>query len=857
MRRAFPTLLRGTVVLALAAGTAGTVAQPGWAGTPTRSAASATTTTSTAAAAGQAPLGFTPVTPTRLLDTRISATIHTRGPASTATIKVAGLAGVPATGVGAVVLNVTAIAQTHSTFVTVYPAGAARPTASNLNVALRRTRANEVITRVGTNGSISLYNSSGTTDLLVDVSGWFALGSSYTGQTPVRILDTRAGTGVPRPAASTLTVQVTGRGGVPANGVSAVVLNLTGISTKYGTYVTAYPTGTTRPGTSNLNLVAGQTAAMLVVAKPNAVGQVTFYNSGGPTHLILDIGGWFTGTSDYTPLTPTRLLDSRITGGFTSGGDWPLQIAGRGGVPADARAAVLTVTVVNPVTGGHVTVHPAGTPDPGTSSVNVRGGETTANLVVAELSADGKIEILVRDQPRGILVDVVGWLVATPRLVADPGFYPPGQVGQPYAVQLTAHGGYPPYSWTLQSGTLPAGLTLSADGLVSGTPTAATASALAGLLVHDGSGQVQGQPAGIYVVPFVSSDVWGWGQDALNDLPVMPAAVPALAGAKALASGGALCSATYAVAPGGTVSAWGAGTHGSLGDNDSTPAPASTPVQVSGLTDVKRVAAQACGGYALKTDGTVWAWGQDNIGQLGDGGTSDSPVPVQVSGLTGVTSIAGGGSDGYAVRSDGTVWAWGDDANGKLGNNGAPDANLPVQVSGLTDVATISTGFDTAYAITTSGDLWAWGAGASGELGDGTTPATGAPVPVQVTGLSNVIGVAAGVHTGYAVTDDGTAWAWGLGTNGELGNGGALSSTTPVQVSGLNHVTSVTGIKSTGFAITADGSVWAWGSSLNHLLGDDVFGLHTRSTPAQVRVIRATAVVGHAGGAEAYVIGLP
>jgi alpha-tubulin suppressor-like RCC1 family protein len=76
-------------------------------------------------------------------------------------------------------------------------------------------------------------------------------------------------------------------------------------------------------------------------------------------------------------------------------------------------------------------------------------------------------------------------------------------------------------------------------------------------------------------------------------------------------------------------------------------------------------------------------------------------------------------------------------------------------------------------------------------------------------------------------------------------------------VSGLNHVTSVTGIKSTGFAITADGSVWAWGSSLNHLLGDDVFGLHTRSTPAQVRVIRATAVVGHAGGAEAYVIGLP
>jgi alpha-tubulin suppressor-like RCC1 family protein len=848
------------VALSVALGALGAVglAAPGSAGSTTPAGRPAG-----AAAATPKPLGYTPVGPARLLDTRTSLTIHTRGPASTATLKVTGVAGVPSTGVEAVVLNVTAIATTHSTFITVYPAGTSRPTASNLNVALRHTRANQVVAQVGAGGAISFYNSSGLTDVLVDISGWFADGSSYTGRAPLRMLDTRSGGGSPRPAASTLTVQLAGKAGIPTTGVSAVVLNLTGISVNRGTFVTAYPAGSARPATSNLNLVAGQTAAVLVVATPNANGQIALYNSGGPTHLLLDVAGWFTGTTDYHPLTPARLLDSRVTGGFTAGStQWPVQVSGRGGVPTGATAAVLTITVVEPSAGGHVTVFPYGTTDPGTSTVNVRGGETTANLAIVRLPDDGRIAVLVRDKSqKGILVDIVGWIDATPQLRLGVMTVPTGLVGEPFSLSLEAVAGWPPYSWSLVAGSLPAGVTLAASGKVSGKPTD-PGTTFASFRVTDGAGQTLVTPQ-LSFVTYPQADVWAWGNDTLGfgTLPSslgVPAEVTTVVGSRLIAtgpsSGSGTCGQSYALQPDGTVLAWGGGLQGALGNNSTTPAMVSDPVQVSGLDHVTGLAASYCNGYALKDDGTVWAWGNGKALAIGDGTNTDSLVPVPITALSGVTQISGGYQSAYAVTSGGTVWSWGDNSFGQLGNGGVADGNLPVQVSGLTDVVAVAGGLHTAYAVTSTGEVWAWGEGAAGELGDGTTTAV-ANVPVQVGLAGPARAVAAGQHTGYAVLDDGTVWSWGVGTSGELGNDTVVGSTSPVQVSGLSQVTTVAAAKATAFAVTADGQLWTWGSSLNHLLGDGVSQPHVAQVPQQVMVPAVTSIAAHAAGAAIFVIG--
>jgi streptogramin lyase len=254
-----------------------------------------------------------PVVPFRLLDTRDGTGLPLGAPAPVGpnqmiAVKVAGVMGsnVPATGVSAVVLNVTVTNPTGGSYLTVFPAGDSKPLVSNLNFFAGQTVPNRVIVKVGTGGQVNIYNAYGTVDVLADVGGWFTdgvtttTGSRYVGVIPARILDTRDGTGgvsAPVGANAFIPVTVAGRGNVPAMTAttppSAVVLNVTVTNPTVGGYLTAWPDGASRPLASDLNYGPGVTVPNLVVVKLGSNGMIDLYNAYGSVDVIIDVVGWY------------------------------------------------------------------------------------------------------------------------------------------------------------------------------------------------------------------------------------------------------------------------------------------------------------------------------------------------------------------------------------------------------------------------------------------------------------------------------------------------------------------------------------------------------------------------------------
>ncbi|WP_242592715.1 RCC1 domain-containing protein [Corallococcus exiguus] len=266
----------------------------------------------------------------------------------------------------------------------------------------------------------------------------------------------------------------------------------------------------------------------------------------------------------------------------------------------------------------------------------------------------------------------------------------------------------------------------------------------------------------------------------------------------------------------GTVWAWGYNFSGQLGDGTSTRR--LTPVRVQGLTGVTALAAGYQHSLALNPDGTAWAWGYNASGQLGDGTHTDRSTPVQVQGLPGVAALAAGDSHTLALKQDGTVWAWGYNAFGQLGDGTVTSRPAPVQVQGLTGIAALAAGYRHSLALKQDGTVWAWGQNSDGQLGDGTV--TNRPTPVQVPGLTGVVALAAGDAHSLALKQDGTVWAWGYNAFGQLGDGTATNRLAPVQVPGLTGASSLAAGLHYSLAVKPDGTAWAWGRNSDGQLGD-------------------------------------
>jgi hypothetical protein len=334
--------------------------------------------------------------------------------------------------VAAAVLNVTATNPTKQSFLTVWPTGVSRPTASNLNFGPGQTVPNLAEVGLGTNGKVSVFNLTGSVDVVVDVEGYVGLAAAGTGLyhplAPARITDTRLNSGFPNSGdtlgpGGTLNVQVTGQGGVPASGVAAVVLNVTATNPTAASFLTVWPTGSSRPNASNVNFVAGQTVPNRVQVPVGTGGKVSIFNPTGSVDVVVDVGGSFTDSSDpsatgaqFVPTTPARITDTRASSGFPNagqtlgpGGSVVVVVRGAGGVPALAVAGVLNVTVTNTTESSVLTVFPRALPRPTASDLNWVTGETVANLTVAQLGRGGSVVAFNAVGSVDVVVDVSGW----------------------------------------------------------------------------------------------------------------------------------------------------------------------------------------------------------------------------------------------------------------------------------------------------------------------------------------------------------------------------------------------------------------------------------------------------------------
>jgi alpha-tubulin suppressor-like RCC1 family protein len=326
--------------------------------------------------------------------------------------------------------------------------------------------------------------------------------------------------------------------------------------------------------------------------------------------------------------------------------------------------------------------------------------------------------------------------------------------------------------------------------------------------------------------------LFAWGENAAGNLGLgnrtnysAPVQVGSLTAWSSISSFGREGKHTLSVKTDGTLWSWGQNANGQLGLGNRTNY--SSPKQVGALTNWLKVAVAYRTSFAIKTDGSLWSWGGDvqGFGILGHGvAFSYYSSPKQVGSLTNWAEIASGFRQTVAVKTDGTFWSWGHAYFGSLGLGNRTNYSSPKQVGSLTTWLKVSCGYAGVHAITTGGALWAWGDNISGQLGLGNTTYSFSS-PQQVGSLTNwsFICNGTGGNRGYslALKTDGTMWSWGPGTDGRLGLGNTTNYSSPVQIGALTSWYAVAAGNFQSIASKTNGTLWTWGNNAYGQLGLD------------------------------------
>ncbi len=389
--------------------------------------------------------------------------------------------------------------------------------------------------------------------------------------------------------------------------------------------------------------------------------------------------------------------------------------------------------------------------------------------------------------------------------------------------------------------------------------------ALGGAAVATGTDNPVAVAAGMNHVLLLTSDgnVWAWGSNGYGECGYSgsdvsePVKVP-ISDVKAVAAGRYF---SMALKNDGTVWAWGSNDFGQLGigkvDNSSHP----DPIQVKGLKDITAIACCSVLAMALDSTGAVWAWGQDNSGQVGDGNpladpgavmaspeewnkwvTANVSIPTRVVGLSGVDSIVSGGAWALALKDDGSVWYWGQnssilgDENVNLPNS--IGTSRPILVQTIGGIRDVGAGSGCVLIVKDDGTVWGWGTDINGILGRSVNQSYVLIYePVQIPGLSGIRSIAPGVAHCAALDDNGNVWTWGSNYKGQIGNGEVSKNPrlTPykVPVSGVRAIASSYLFT---VALASDGSIWAWGSDERGAIGDGSSG-EGLCRPDPVRIV--------------------
>ncbi len=312
-----------------------------------------------------------------------------------------------------------------------------------------------------------------------------------------------------------------------------------------------------------------------------------------------------------------------------------------------------------------------------------------------------------------------------------------------------------------------------------------------------------------------------------------------VAGLNGITAVGAGASHTLALKSDGTIMAWGRNLNGQLGDSTNTDR--AYPVRVKNLNSVVKIFAQGNKSLALKNDSSVWIWGSNAFGQLGIGSPLASiNYPIRVDTLSKIIDITAGNSHSLALNADGTVWAWGLNQHGGIGDGSMTNRTKPVKTLYITGITKVAAGGFHSLALKNDGTVWTWGMNWQGEIGDGTL--IDKVSPTQVYGLNSVVAIAGGIDHSIALKNDGTVWTWGFNSNGQLGNGsyyttGCRCDSFAYQVPGLSGIIGIAAGGDHSLALKNDGTLWAWGLNIYGELGLGYFSggaCHCVETPTQV-----------------------